>query len=156
MKKLTVLLIMALSCNLTVCAQSGSGNTSNSGTGNTPTGGTMKIIIGNRELTATLVQNSSTEALRELLRAGPITINMRDYGNMEKVGSFGRSLPTNDERITTEPGDLILYQGNQFVIYYAPNTWSFTRLGKINNVTRQELLDVLGQGNVTVILETTE
>jgi hypothetical protein len=113
----------------------------------------MKIIIGNRELTATLVQNSSTEALKELLRAGPITINMRDYGNMEKVGSFGRSLPTNDERITTEPGDLILYQGNQFVIYYAPNTWSFTRLGKINNVTRQELLNVLGQGNVTVILE---
>ncbi|MCL1930877.1 MAG: cyclophilin-like fold protein, partial [Treponema sp.] len=81
MKKLTVLLIMALSCNLTVCAQGGSGNTS--------TGGTMKIIIGNRELTATLVQNSSTEALKELLRAGPITINMRDYGNMEKVGSFG-------------------------------------------------------------------
>jgi hypothetical protein len=150
MKKLTVLLIMVLSCNLTVCAQGGTG------TGNTPTGGTMKIIIGNRELTATLVQNSSTEALRELLRAGPITINMRDYGNMEKVGSFGRSLPTNDERITTEPGDLILYQGNQFVIYYAPNTWSFTRLGKINGVTRQELINILGEGNVTVILETAE
>ena len=147
MKKLTVLLIMVLSCNLTVCAQGGSG------TGNAPTGGTMKIIIGNRELTATLVQNSSTEALRELLRAGPITINMRDYGNMEKVGSFGRSLPTNDERITTEPGDLILYQGNQFVIYYAPNTWSFTRLGKINGVTQAELINVLGEGNVTVILE---
>ena len=152
MKKLTALLIMALSCNLTVCAQGGSGNTSTGGIGNTPTGGTMKIIIGNRELTATLVQNSSTEALKELLRAGPITINMRDYGNMEKVGSFGRSLPTNDERITTEPGDLILYQGNSLVIYYAPNTWSFTRLGKINNVTRQELLNVLGQGNVTVTL----
>ena len=147
MKKLTVLLIMALSCNLTVCAQGGSGNTS--------TGGTMKIIIGNRELTATLVQNSSTEALKELLRAGPITINMRDYGNMEKVGSFGRSLPTNDERITTEPGDLILYQGNSLVIYYAPNTWSFTRLGKINGVTRQELINILGEENVTVILEAT-
>jgi hypothetical protein len=147
MKKLTIILIMALSCNLTVCAQSGSG------TGNTPTGGTMKIIIGNRELTATLVQNSSTEALRELLRAGPITINMRDYGNMEKVGNFGRSLPTNDERITTEPGDLILYQGNSFVIYYAPNTWSFTRLGKINGVTQAELINILGEGNVTVILE---
>ena len=115
----------------------------------------MKIIIGNRELTATLVQNSSTEALRELLRAGPITINMRDYGNMEKVGSLGRSLPTNDERITTEPGDLILYQGNSLVIYYAPNTWSFTRLGKINGVTRQELINILGEENVTVILEAT-
>ena len=152
MKKLTVLLIMALSLNLAVCAQGGSGNTTSGGTGNTPTGGTMKITVGNRELTATLVANSSTEALKEWLKTGPVTINMRDYGNMEKVGGFGRSLPTNDERITTEPGDLILYQGNAFVIYYAPNTWSFTRLGKINGVTRQELLDVLGQGNVTVTL----
>ena len=116
----------------------------------------MKIIIGNRELTATLVQNSSTEALKELLRAGSITINMRDYGNMEKVGSLGRSLPANDERITAEPGNLILYQGNAFVIYYAPNTWSFTRLGKINGVTQAELINILGQGNVTVILEAAE
>jgi hypothetical protein len=112
----------------------------------------MKITVGNRELTATLVANSSTEALKEWLRTGPVTINMRDYGNMEKVGGFGRGLPTNDERITTEPGDLILYQGNAFVIYYAPNTWSFTRLGKINGVTRQDLLAVLGEGNVTVTL----
>jgi len=147
MKNVTVFLIMAFFCNFLACAQ-GSGNTSN--------GGTMKIIVGNRELTATLVQNSSTQALMEWLKTGPITINMRDYGNMEKVGSFGRNLPTNDERITTEPGDLILYQGNQFVIYYAPNTWSFTRLGRINGITRQELLNVLGEGNVTVILEATE
>ena len=156
MKNLTILLVMLLSCNLAACAQGASGNTSTSGTRNTPTGGTMKIIIGNRELTATLVQNSSTQALIEWLKTGPITINMRDYGNMEKVGSFGRNLPTNDERITTEPGDLILYQGNDFVIYYAPNTWSFTRLGKVNNVTGQELLNILGAGNVTVILEATE
>ena len=143
---------MTLSCSLTVCAQSGAGNISNVGTGNTPTGGTMKIIIGNRELTATLAQNSSTEALKELLRAGSITIQMRDYGNMEKVGSLGRSLPANDERITAEPGDLILYQGNSLVIYYAPNTWSFTRLGRINGVTQAELINILGEGNVTVTL----
>jgi len=80
MRNLTILLITILSCNLTVCAQGGSGNTS--------TGGTMKIIVGNRELTATLVQNSSTQALRELLKAGPITINMHDYGSMEKVGGI--------------------------------------------------------------------
>ena len=152
MKNLTILLIMALSCNLTICAQGGSGNTSTSGTGNTQNGGTMKITVGNKVLTATLVQNSSTQALKEWLKAGPITVNMRDYGNMEKVGGFGRSLPTNDERITTEPGDLILYQGNSLVIYYAPNTWSFTRLGKINGVTRQELINILGEGNVTVTL----
>ena len=147
MKNLTVFLIMALFCNFLACAQ-GSGNTSN--------GGTMKIIVGDRELTATLVQNSSTEALLEWLREGPITINMRDYGNMEKVGSLGRNLPRNDERINAVAGDIILYQGNSLVIYYAPNTWSFTRLGRVNNVTGQELLNILGAGNVTVILEATE
>jgi flavodoxin len=112
----------------------------------------INITIGSRVLTATLVKNSSTEALKEMLEDGPITIDMHDYGNMEKVGGLGRSLPTNDERITTEPCDLILYQGNSFVIYYAPNTWTFTRLGKINNVTQIELKEVLGEGNVRVTL----
>jgi hypothetical protein len=152
MKKLTVFFIMAFSCTLTVCAQGGTGNTSNNGTENTPTGGTMKITIGGRELTATLVKNSSTDALLELLKAGPITIEMHDYGNMEKVGGLGKNLPTNDERITTAPGDMILYQGNAFVIYYAPNTWSFTRLGKINGFTGEELRAILGEGDVAVML----
>jgi hypothetical protein len=131
-----------------VCAQSSVGNTS--------TGGTMKITIGNRELTATLVQNSSAEALREWLKTGPIAIQMRDYGNMEKVGGLGRTLPTNDEQITSGPGDLILYQGNNLVIYYAPNTWTFTRLGKINDITQEELKKLLGEGDVTVILKATK
>jgi hypothetical protein len=148
MKKSTFIFIFALSFALSVCAQGGAGNT--------PTGGTMKITIGNRELTATLARNSSTEALKELLKAGPITIRMRDYGNMEKVGGLGKNLPTNDERITTEPGDLILYQGNALVIYYAPNTWNFTRLGKINDVTPEELKRALGEGDVTVTLELIE
>ena len=112
----------------------------------------MYLHINNTTLTATLVENSSTKALKELLAKGSIKIEMSDYGNMEKVGRFGTTLPTNDERITTEPGDLILYQGNSFVIYYAPNTWSFTRLGKINNVTQEELKKTLGNGNVTVTL----
>lgn len=88
----------------------------------------------------------------EMLQNGPITIDMRDYGNMEKVGSLGTDLPRNDEQITTESGDLILYQGNAFVIYYAPNSWNFTRLGKINNVTQEELKEALGTGDVKVTL----
>jgi hypothetical protein len=112
----------------------------------------MNIEVGDSVLTATLVQNSSADALKEALSEGPITVNMRDYGSMEKVGSLGMDLPRNDEQITTEAGDLILYQGNAFVIYYAPNSWSFTRLGKINNVTAEELREILGDGNVTVTL----
>jgi hypothetical protein len=112
----------------------------------------LYLHIRGTTLTATLVENSSKEALKRLLAQAPITIDMRDYGNMEKVGGLGTSLPRNDERITTVAGDLILYQGNAFVIYYAPNTYSFTRLGKINNVTTEELKNILGSGNVSVTL----
>ena len=71
---------------------------------------------------------------------------------MEKFGSFGVQLPTNDEHITTEAGDVILSEGNLLVIYYAPNTWNFTRLGKVQNLSEAELRKVLGKGSVTVTL----
>lgn len=112
----------------------------------------MNIQIGDSVLTATLVQNSSTEALIEMLSEGPVTIEMNDYANMEKVGPFPQSLPRNDEQISTGAGDLILYQGNSFVIYYDTNSWNFTRLGKIDNMTQQELMDVLGDDGVTAVL----
>jgi len=112
----------------------------------------IKIKIGDKTLTATLAENSSAAALKELLSENDITINMSDYGNFEKVGSLGTSLPRNDEHITTEPGDLILYQGNNITIYYDTNTWNFTRLGKIDNVTQTELKQILGSGDVTVTL----
>ncbi|WP_340112666.1 cyclophilin-like fold protein [Maribellus mangrovi] len=110
-------------------------------------------VNGQSELTATLVDNSSVAALIELLQEAPLTIEMRDYANMEKVGPLGTTLPRNDQQITTKPGDIILYQGNALVIYYAPNSWNFTRLGKIDNVTQEQLKAVLGEGDVTVTLE---
>lgn len=112
----------------------------------------MDIQIQDQVLTATLADNSSAAALKEALSQGPITINMRDYGSMEKVGSLGRELPRNDEQITTEPGDIILYQGSALVIYYAPNSWNFTRLGKVNDLSAAELKEILGDGNVTITL----
>ena len=116
----------------------------------------MNIQIGDHVLTATLVENSSVDALKAVLLTGPITIDMRDYGSMEKVGSLGMDLPRNDEQITTEAGDIILYQGNAFVIYYAPNSWNFTRLGKIDDVSADELKEILGDGNVTITLSLTQ
>lgn len=112
----------------------------------------MNIQIGEHVLTATLVQNSSTEALVEMLSEGPVTIDMNDYANMEKVGLLPANLPRNDKQISTAAGDLILYQGNSFVIYYDTNAWSLTRLGKIENVTQQELKEILGSGSVTAVL----
>lgn len=116
----------------------------------------ITLTVNGSTLKAQLAENSSAEALKEMLINGPLTVEMSDYANMEKVGSLGKRLPTNDERITTEAGDIILYQGSQFVIYYAPNTWSLTRLGKIQNVTASELYEILGDGDVEVTLSLTE
>ena len=113
---------------------------------------TMNITIGDRVLTATLAENSSAVALKEALSTAPITVDMRDYANMEKVGPLGMNLPRNDQQITTEAGDIILYQGDALVIYYAPNSWNFTRLGKIDNMSAEELKEILGSGNITVTL----
>lgn len=99
---------------------------------------------------ASLAENSSSEAFSDKLSSGEIEVKMHDYGNFEKVGSLPWILPNNDEQITTEPGDIILYQGNQIIIYYGQNTWSFTKLAKIGSVTKEDLLSVFGDGNVTV------
>lgn len=111
------------------------------------------IHVGNHSLTAKLEENSSAAALKELLREKPLTIHMRDYAGMEKVGDIGRSLPTNDRTTHAKPCDLILYLGSSFVIYYEPNSWNFTRLGRIENAAPKELRAILGHGDVTVTLE---
>ena len=87
---------------------------------------------------------------------GPLTINMNDYAGMEKVGPIGTTLPQCNERLTTQPGDLILYLGQYFVIYYAPNTYSLTPLGKIDNTSGDELIRILGNGDVTVTISLSE
>ena len=108
----------------------------------------LKITVGDQELLATFADNRSAEAFRDLLAQGPVTISMVDYGGFEKVGSLGTTLTRNDTRITTQPGDVILYQGNQITIYYGTNTWNFTRLAKINDST--DLQAKLGTGTVQV------
>lgn len=113
---------------------------------------TIRLKISGKTFTATLVDNSSTQALKALLAKGDLTIRMEDYARMEKVGPIGTTLPRNDEQISTGPGDLILYQGRYFVIYYGRNSYSLTRLGKIDNVTESELKAALGDGDVTVTL----
>lgn len=113
---------------------------------------TVNIKVSADVLTLTLADNTSANALYELLKSGPITIGMRDFSNFEKAGSLPKSLPTNDEMIHTQPGDVILYQGKTFVIYYDQNSWELTRLGKIKGATREQLLKLLGDGDVTVEL----
>ena len=110
----------------------------------------LYIKIDNKILTVALENNSTVNELVEKLKEEDIRIEMSDYANFEKVGSLGFSLPRNDKDITTMPGDIILYQGNQITIYYDTNTWNFTKLGKIENITQKELKEILGNGDVTV------
>jgi len=116
----------------------------------------MYIIIGEHTLTVKMADNSSAKALLALLKEGDIIVDAHDYGNFEKVGALGAELPTNDEQITTEPGDVILYQGDQITVYYDTNSWSFTRLGKVQGVTADELKAILGDGDVTMKLSLKE
>ena len=114
-----------------------------------------KLIIninGQTDLTATLYDNSSSRALVDLLKKGPVTIDMHDFSNFEKVGELPVTLPRNDTYTETDSGDLILYLGKRFVIYYDKNSWNFTPLGKVEGVSKPELKKILGDGNVTAVL----
>lgn len=108
----------------------------------------LNIKVGDQTLLADWEENSSAEAFREILSQGPLTVEMEDYGGFEKVGALGMTLPRNDTQITTQPGDVILYQGNQITIYYGTNTWNFTRLARI--VDPGDLQETLGEGTVSV------
>ena len=109
------------------------------------------IHVNDTVLVVKAENNSSSEALLQLLEAGDITIFMHDYGSFEKVGFLGTAIPRNDEDITTTPGDVILYQGNQITVYYDENRWNFTKLGHID-IGQDELKAILGSGDVTVVL----
>ena len=120
---------------------------------------TIRLTIkGGKTFTATLENNASAQALKDRLSKGSITVEMNDYGDMEKVGPLGFSLPRTDRQTTTRPGDIILYLGNNLVIYYDTNSWNFTRIGRVNGInTRGKMLDLLGGvGKRTVTISSEE
>ena len=112
----------------------------------------MKLEVGNYVFTATLEENSSVDTLKELLAAGPLTLTMTDYAGMEKGADLGMVLPQNNVQMNTQAGDIILYQGRTFVIYYDTNSWNLTPIGKIENVDAAALRQALGTGNVSVTI----
>ena len=114
----------------------------------------IKITVSGKTLPVKIEDNVATKALVAALREASITYEAHDYGGFEKVGALGRSLPTSDTQITTQAGDVILYSGNQIVLFYGSNTWSYTRLGKIQYESLDELKSFLkaGEGNISVTL----
>ena len=109
----------------------------------------MNVQVGDVVFSATLEENETVSALVEMMRESPVVIQMSDYSGFEKVGPLGTSLPVNNSQTTTQAGDIVLYNGNQIVIFYGSNSWSYTRLGHIDDLTGWE--DALGSGDVTVI-----
>jgi len=111
---------------------------------------TVYIKINNNVLNIELEDNSATIELKERLKNGDIIINAHEYGGFEKVGDLGFSLPREDTNITTSSGDIVLYQGNQISLFYNSNSWSYTKLGKIQNISSSEFKNILGNGDVII------
>lgn len=114
----------------------------------------MNVQIGNTSFKAVLEDNAATRELIEIMKQEPISIDMDDYSGFEKVGPLGRSLTTENHPTTTFAGDIVLYNGNQIVMFYGSNSWSYTRIGKIENLSGWE--EALGNGSITAVLSLEE
>lgn len=113
---------------------------------------TLTMKIGDTTVAVDWEENESVAALRELVKDKPLTVQMTMYGGFEQVGSLGTSLPRNDSQITTAAGDIVLYSGNQIVVFYGSNSWAYTRLGHVTDKTAAEMAELLGNGNVTITI----
>lgn len=114
----------------------------------------MNVQIGDKIFTATLEDNAAVRELIEMMRQAPVSIDMSDYSGFEKVGFLGRNLTTDNHQITTGTGDIVLYNGNQIVMFYGSNSWSYTKIGRIDDLTGWE--DVLGSGGITAVFTIAE
>ena len=112
----------------------------------------LLISVNGHELTASFADSTAAAELAEKLKAEPVTVSLNEYGGFEKVGKLPWALTKTDEKIDTEPCDIMLYQGDQMTIFYNSNSWSYTKLGHIGNITKEELKDIFGDGDVSVTL----
>ena len=144
MKKLAALLCALILC-LAGMAVSAENTTVQEGDND------MQMMIGETPVTVAWEDNASVEALKTLAVEGP-TIEMSMYGGFEQVGSIGQSLPRDDQQTTTTSGDIVLYSGNQLVVFYGSNSWAYTRLGHITDQTPEQMKALLGSGDVTITL----
>ena len=112
----------------------------------------ITMTINDEKVEVAWEDNESVKALADLVSDSPLTIDTSMYGGFEQVGSIGTDLPSSDINITTEPGDIMLYTGSNIVVFYGSNSWSYTRLGHIENKSADELKALLGSNNVKITL----
>ena len=113
---------------------------------------TMTMKIGDTKVNVDWEDNQAVAALRDMAREGDVTIQMSMYGGFEQVGLLGQNLPRDDKQTTTTSGDVVLYSGNQIVVFYGSNSWSYTRLGHISDKNAEEMIDLLSNGDVTITI----
>ncbi len=150
MKKTTALLCAAMFCLMGMLALAEPTVSAEGGDG-------MQMRIGETPVTVAWEDNASVEALKALAEGSlpaeeGLIIEMAMYGGFEQVGAIGQSLPRDDRQTTTAPGDIVLYSGDQLVVFYGSNSWAYTRLGRITDQTPEQMKELLGNGDVTITL----
>ena len=149
MKTLTKALMIMFAMFMCSCADK-----SNDAVAQTTLPQKMYITIDGVSQPATLYNNAATQALVAKLEEGPVTVTLNSSGGFEIWGALGFSLPTSNEQITAQPGDVILYNGSNICLMYGSNSWSYTRLGHIDDLNDSELRSFLkaGESNIEVTL----
>ena len=149
---LSILAAMLVTC----CTSDGEAKAENNVTNNMNQ--TLYITIGGVTKTATLVDNAATRELVARLQSAPIAVTLNSSGGFEIWGSLGFSLPTSNEQVNAQPGDIVLYNGSNICMFYGTNSWSYTRLGKIDGLTESELRTFLkaGESNISVTLSVSD
>lgn len=115
----------------------------------------IRLIIGENTILAELADNKTAKELAQLLKNGAITMSASNYGGFEKVCALGTRLTANDVQTITQAGDIMLYSGNQIVIFYGPNSWAYTRLARVVDADIPRLEEILSgsEDQVTIALE---
>ena len=112
----------------------------------------MKMSIGGTDVTVEWENNQAVADLQALVANGPLTVDLSMYGGFEQVGSLGKTLTANDVQTTTTAGDVVLYSGNQIVVFYGSNSWAYTRLGHITSQDAEGMANLLGNGDVSMTI----
>ena len=112
----------------------------------------LEMMIGETRVEVSWEENESVRSLMDLCRAEPLRVSLSMYGGFEQVGPIGTRLPRHDVQTTTSSGDIVLYSGDQIVVFYGSNSWAYTRLGHITDQSEADMAELLGRGDVTLTL----
>lgn len=158
MKKMIVMMLTIVLIVLSAACANGSRTPGAGGSGETQQEESelikMTLKINDEEVNVKWEDNESVRALYDLAAKGPVTVDTSLYGGFEQVGELGTALPNNDVDTTTDPGDIVLYSGSSIVVFFGTNTWAYTRLGHIEDKSRDELRDMLGSNNAVLTITT--